>query len=347
VFSNRHLRLKMVRLKPAEEWVNDGKGLSFIFPKGGVAKYVAETVSQRLVPGDVLILNSEPGGKLHAASGGELIFWQFSVAFENLFPLFTSNEICLMFDVVNGLKSPTVHSGTNNIAKECHKYLDEVPPDYNLEHRSQLLRVVGTILTEEFKKARTGRVGNMRAADHLVQVFERLSVDELLTASVGELATRFGCSRRHLSRLFHQHFGFSMAALRMELRLLKAVSLLKNPDAKIINVAEESGFNHLGLFSTCFRKRFGNSPGQWRKMNQQPKEGENLMPNKLSCPLRTTGLCPGTDAPGVCEIEGQTGKPNDKPTVQSPTRFGNGEATMVEERDRAKLSVRVRFQPKL
>jgi AraC-like DNA-binding protein len=58
-----------------------------------------------------------------------------------------------------------------------------------------------------------------------------------------------------------------VVALRTEMRLLKAVSLLRNPATKIIYVARESGFNHLGLFHHCFKKRFGSSPGQWRKAN--------------------------------------------------------------------------------
>jgi len=99
----------------------------------------------------------------------------------------------------------------------------------------------------------------------MIQVFEKLSSAELLNLSVDDLAVRFSCSRRHLNRLFHQHFGLSITSLRMEIRLLKAVSLLRNPQAKVINVAEQCGFNHLGLFNTCFKRRFGVSPGQWRK----------------------------------------------------------------------------------
>jgi AraC-like DNA-binding protein len=54
----------------------------------------------------------------------------------------------------------------------------------------------------------------------------------------------------------------------MEIRVLKAASLLRNPDEKVINVAEQCGFNHLGLFNTCFKLRFGVSPGQWRNQAQ-------------------------------------------------------------------------------
>ena len=127
----------------------------------------------------------------------------------------------------------------------------------------------------------------------MVQVFEKLSASELINLSVSELADRFSCSRRHLNRLFHQHFGISVAALRMEMRLLKAVSLLRVADAKVIHVAEQCGFNHLGLFNTCFKRRFGSSPGQWRKSNIQTLSAlASDQEDKSICPLHQSGLCP-------------------------------------------------------
>jgi AraC-like DNA-binding protein len=126
----------------------------------------------------------------------------------------------------------------------------------------------------------------------MIQVFEKLSANELSSLSVGELAVRFGCSKRHLNRLFHQHFGFSVAAMRMEMRLLKAASLLRDPDIKVIHVAEQCGFNHLGLFNTCFKRRFGASPGRWRKMSARD-EGQSVRPvnDSLVCPLQSNSLC--------------------------------------------------------
>jgi AraC-like DNA-binding protein len=140
------------------------------------------------------------------------------------------------------------------------------------DHRSQMLRIAAAVLSVEFLNARGHQSGFVRAEDHAIQVFESLSADELLMLSVGELAIRFSCSRRHLNRLFHQHFGVSVGRLKMEMRLLKAISLLRDPDAKIINVAGQCGFNHLGLFNTCFKRRFNSSPGQWRKIALQNPE---------------------------------------------------------------------------
>jgi len=92
-----------------------------------------------------------------------------------------------------------------------------------------------------------------------------------MSLTVDELAVMFGCCRRHLNRLFHQYFGFSVGALKTEMRLLKAVSLLRDVNTKVINVADQCGFNHLGLFNNSFKKRFGVSPGRWRNLASQEK----------------------------------------------------------------------------
>ena len=265
MFAQDYLSLRLVRLKPADEWLAAGPGLFFVFAKGGSGKYTGGTAKHRLSAGDVLVWNGEAGGKLGVPEGGEMVFWCFSLAFEHLFPLFSSEEISLLQNVLDGLKSAKLYHANSQLARECNRLLAEVPPQFNLDHRTQLLRIVGAVLTVEFAVARPQRVGFIRVEEHMLQVFERLTSQELLTLSVGDLAKKFSCSRRHLNRLFHQYFGFSVAALRMEMRLLKAVSLLRDLNIKVINVAEQCGFNHLGLFNTCFKRRFGQTPGEWRK----------------------------------------------------------------------------------
>jgi len=289
-----HLSLRLTRLKPPEDLEQKGEGIVFVFSKGGVGKYVSKMATQRLLPGDILILDGTAGGKLVVSDNkGEFAFWSFSVCFENLLPLFAGNEISLLHTITESFKATKIHPASSPLAVECQRLLGAVPADFNLDHRGQLIRIAASILSLEFKAAQTRRGGYVRAEDHMTQVFEKLSVSELINLSVGELAEKFSCSRRHLNRLFHQHFGVSVASLRMEMRLLKAVSLLRDPSAKIINVAEQCGFNHLGLFNTCFKRRFGASPGQWRKSAIQSENvAARKNETKPNCPLHSTGLCP-------------------------------------------------------
>jgi transcriptional regulator GlxA family with amidase domain len=119
-------------------------------------------------------------------------------------------------------------------------------------------------------------------------MFKELSTTEFLTLSVGDMAHKFSCGRRHLNRLFHQQFGCSVASLRMEIRLLKASSLLRDPDLRIFNVASQCGFNHLGLFNTCFKRRFGKTPGKWRK-GTNGEQGRKVVQCERLVDLRIEG----------------------------------------------------------
>ena len=289
-----HLVLRLARLKSSEEFEQKGECLTFLFSKGGLGRYVSRLITHRLSSGDILVFNGAVGSKVSVFDNkGEFLFWTFSVCFENLLPLFSGEEVSLLQPITEGFKAGKVYPASAPLSAECQALLGLVPPQFNLNHRGQLIRIASTILSMEFNEILSKRNGSPRSDDHMVKVFEKLSASELINLSVSELAERFSCSRRHLNRLFHQHFGISVAALRMEMRLLKAISLLRDADAKVIHVAEQCGFNHLGLFNTCFKRRFGTSPGKWRKSSIRAVSAAACKPNDKSiCPLHHTGLCP-------------------------------------------------------
>jgi AraC-like DNA-binding protein len=288
-----HLTLRQVRLEPSKEWVLDQEGLLFLFPLRGCGKLYFAGVQEPVTPAEVILVNGLGGGRLRTGDGAELVFSFFTLLLEHLYPLFDGREISQLHQVADGLNGFKKLAASHRIAQACHQLLKEAPPKFDLTHRSQLLRVVALVLAEEFNTASRQRAGYMGTEASLIHVFESLNPEDLANLPLSDLAKRFSCSRRHLNRLFHQYFGFSVASLRMEMRLLKAVSLLRNSEAKIINVAEECGFNHLGLFNTCFKRRFGSSPGQWRKTVIQPQTVAAHPPGEgLLCPLRSTGLCP-------------------------------------------------------
>jgi AraC-like DNA-binding protein len=282
--SRNYLHLKLHRLEAGDQMDLKGRGLLFLILKAGSGSCHSGPLAHRLGPGDVLVLDSASGGRFQIQDRGQTVFWFFAAEFEHLFPLFTASEICLLRNVAEGFKAGKVYLGGSPLAKDCLRLVDEVPAQFSLDHRSHVLRIVSAILTAEFKSARPKLGDLVPMRDQVLQLFEQLQTDDLLCLSVGNLAKKFSCSRRHLNRLFHQYFGLSVAALRMEMRLLKAVSLLSEPDAKIIHVAEKCGFNHLGLFNTCFKKRFGTSPSQLRKTFS----GASTVPQQTMASNRTS-----------------------------------------------------------
>jgi AraC-like DNA-binding protein len=269
MFTDEHLNLCLSRLAGEKKWEPHGAGLCCVFVRGGAGKFSIGSFSQKLTPGDVLVLNGKERCKIEATDNGELVLFSVSVLIEHMFPLFSVNEIQLLQSLTESFSPMKFHSADSPLAAECHRLVGNAPPPFKLDHRAHLLRVVAVILEAEFKLLQRGRSGFVSAEEHLIQVFEKLSANDLLTLPTEELSVKFGCSRRHLSRLFHQQFGFSVAALRMELRMLRAVSLLRDANAKVSYVAQQCGFNHLGLFNACFKRRFGTSPGRWRTQNQK------------------------------------------------------------------------------
>lgn len=290
-----HLILRWVRLKSSEAWTNGGQGFYFLFPAGGTGIYSARAMAQPLQPGDVLVLNDDASGQLRVSSSDQMEFWWFFASTEQLLPLFTAYEICRLREILSSLGRAKLYPAGTTTASECHRLLTEMPYQGSLTHRTRLLAIIAVILAHEFTQTQMQASAGNGQDDRLQTAFEQLSTSELLGLSVNELATRFSCGRRHLNRLFHQRFGISVAALRMELRMLKSVSLLRDPGSKVFNVARQCGFSSVSHFSKCFVRRFGRSPGQWREELPTLSSTAESHDPLLRCRLGSIVVCPLSD----------------------------------------------------
>ena len=83
MLSEDYLTLRLVRLKPPEEWVHKQGGLCFVFPKGGAGKCLCGPLNQRVRPGEVLVLDGAAGGRARAsrrsARGGGVLMRALSL----------------------------------------------------------------------------------------------------------------------------------------------------------------------------------------------------------------------------------------------------------------------------
>jgi AraC-like DNA-binding protein len=291
--THNHLRLQMIRLGPLGEWANPANSLCFLFPGRGQAQYSSGSEEHPLARGDVAVVAGSSGAKLHVPSGGEVEIRSFSCCPEHLYQVCGVREIPLLQNLGECFRKLVVYPASSALALECHRLIQQTPREVDLTHRSHLLRVAAEIVSGKIQDVRAGRCGFIRMEEHLARVLDGLTVDDVLNHSITELAERFGCSRRHLNRLFHEFFGVSANGLRMEMRLLKATALLRDPDVKVIHVAEQTGFNHLGLFNTCFKRRFGISPREWRGAAPEAGEPQQApLRGDPNCGMRARGLCP-------------------------------------------------------
>ena len=78
------------------------------------------------------------------------------------------------------------------------------------------------------------------------------------------LAREVNFSVSYISALLKKKTGASFVKMLTDLRMEKARELLMNPALKIIDVAEQLGYNDSYYFSHCFKKHVGVSPKEFR-----------------------------------------------------------------------------------
>jgi len=82
--------------------------------------------------------------------------------------------------------------------------------------------------------------------------------------SFDSLAREVNFSVSYISALLKKKLGTSFVKMLTELRMEKAKELLRNPGLKIVDIAEQLGYNDSYYFSHCFKKHVGIPPKEFR-----------------------------------------------------------------------------------
>lgn len=95
--------------------------------------------------------------------------------------------------------------------------------------------------------------------------------------SMDHLARACGLSVSRMAHLFRAQIGLPPQQYLEELRLQRAAQLLRSTGLRISEVAEETGFAGAFYFSSRFRKKFGQSPSDYRS-GKKGRADERVIP---------------------------------------------------------------------
>lgn len=84
------------------------------------------------------------------------------------------------------------------------------------------------------------------------------------TATLEELAEKFHYSKRQMIRILKDYTGLGFRDLLQEMKMKKAVALLKAGNMSISSIAETVGFYDLSHFYRAFKKKTGCTPVEYR-----------------------------------------------------------------------------------
>lgn len=259
--------MKDLTVPPAGEWSPPNPGWTVICVKEGCGYCLREKNASSLQAGDALMAPQTAGVIIRASQIGGLRLQYFQVEPERLQGLLTVAECEQLRTLAERYKQVQIFGADDAIGRQLTRLLEH-PPGQKLPLRCALLQLWAEGVSGLF--ARPAKIGNgtKKLRDRFSELVDQLPEADLFGLSLSDLATQLNCSERHLGRLFRQKFGVPFRSHQIELRLARARQLLADTGIKIASIARESGYHHLGLFNTTFKKRFGVTPSQWRRQRQ-------------------------------------------------------------------------------
>jgi AraC-like DNA-binding protein len=263
-----HLEAKDYSLSPMGEWSPHLAGWSLIQVRQGTGYCLQPELNRELEPGTVLLMAGDARGKIRASQLGQLSLFSFNILPARLIGLMTLSEQGFI-ELAAARKESALqifsphHPVAVKMAELCAR-----PKRDGLPFRLQLLQLFVEALGNELAQTQTAPNEETADARTRLEIFlKQTPPAELLEMSFDDLAQLTHCTVRHLSRIFQQVVGMSFREKRAELRLARARELLATSNSKVVEVALESGYKSLSLFNLMFARRFGTSPGKWRRKN--------------------------------------------------------------------------------
>lgn len=231
---------------------------------------------EELAPGSVIVLSGESTGSLRASQLDEIDVDYFSLDPDRLTGLLTLGEQ-ETFRQLGRQDRVTVRCfpPTHPIAEQFRE-LNQKELVSKLSGRLQLLQLFVELFKPELESETANLPSELDGRDRLRRFLRQIAAGEFLQLSLSDLAPTVHCSPRHVSRLFRKEVGMSFRKKQTELRLSNACQLLATSNAKVAEVALTSGYESVSLFSLLFKRRYGVSPGKWRRREskfQSPKLG--------------------------------------------------------------------------
>ncbi len=110
---------------------------------------------------------------------------------------------------------------------------------------------------------------DMKSADYppvFQKLFQVLSQPENVKLSVKDLAALTGYSYSHFAKLFKTLVGVSANEYLTEKKLNYAAHALLNLNTPVTQLAFDLGYQSLGYFTNLFKKHYGMSPSQYKKL---------------------------------------------------------------------------------
>lgn len=248
------------------------KEVEIIVIKKGTGKIAVELVSVEVSAGDIIFVLP---GQLHSIEQKDSL----SMEYENIFfkpALLTSidQDFCyneFLQPLFGGVIDFPFHITPEHLCyidlKTCIQQIDNLcsmrPKGYQLAIKGLLFQIFFLITSHHPVKIMQPK--EKKALDKLKLVLSYIQEHYSRPISIKEISEVCFYSESHFMKFFKDCMGTSFTQYLNEYRLQVAAQLLKEHKDNILDVAIASGFENLSYFNRAFKKKYGITPGQYRK----------------------------------------------------------------------------------
>ncbi len=135
--------------------------------------------------------------------------------------------------------------------------------NFNLERINSTANILTSAVSYLFDS------GSIHYTDsELITELEKWIADHIsLPFRIDEIYTRFGISKNKLYLLWEKHFHMTVGQYILEKKMRVASKLLLNSNRKISDICNDIGIYDYNYFTKVFKKYYGMTPRDYRKMN--------------------------------------------------------------------------------
>lgn len=253
-----------------ETWAHWHKEIEILFLLKGELQIIVENAKYNLGAGDIILINSN---QIHSIKGSNNLILVLQFVPEVISRV-CGNEEFQQFNL-NTADSNLAKKSIDKIKSILAKIGMELSKNregYKFYLWSYLYELVGYIFRYcPYEIVKNGiKTEDLKKVSSIINYVTENHGDCL---SIKIIAEALNMCELTLSRFFKEKTGLSILFYLQIVRINHAKSLLE-PDASIVDIAQECGFNSLPTFYRIFKKITGSSPLEYKKSNVK-NEGKN------------------------------------------------------------------------
>ena len=160
-------------------------------------------------------------------------------------------------------KSKDCHAEVSSCIADIDNISSDRPFGYQLLIKSYLLRIAFLLLANH--SVNTHSIKRKKTLDKIKMVLSYIREHYSDIISVQDMAELCHYSQSHFMKFFKNAMGMGFTQYLNDYRLESAGKMLLATSNSILDIAMETGFDNLSYFNRMFKRKYGVTPGRYRK----------------------------------------------------------------------------------